>query len=152
VKRSGAWPQRPHSAPPPAAARGSPLLGLSLSEGKVHNQDPLCLVYGLAPRCHVRLNHGSNLLIGELASPWRWPLLHCGLPSGGLHLLPHVMSVTSLKMKVGFPPWRYHPWGNRRRGLSGRSVLHPWHGCDGSERSPRVAPSGRWVSEAPFPA
>jgi hypothetical protein len=85
MKHSGAWP---HPLQPHVAGRGSHLLGLSLSGGEVHHQDPLCLKHGLTPWWHVQLNHGSGLLVSELASPWHYLLLGGGLPSVGLCLLP----------------------------------------------------------------
>jgi hypothetical protein len=136
---------------PLAIGRGSHLLSPSLSGGEVHYQDPLYLVCGLTPRWCLRLNRGSGLLVGELASPWCCSLLGGGLPSAGLHLLPPVTSVTSLKREAGFWPRRHRPWGNHRRGLSGQSILHPWCGCDGSEQSPHTTLSGRGEAEAPVP-
>jgi hypothetical protein len=102
--------------------RGRHLLGLSLSGGEVHHQDPLRLMCGL--------------LADELASPWHYPLLGGGLPSTGLRLLPPVTSLTSLEREA-----YCHPWGNRRRGLSGLS-----------ERSAHAAPSGRGEAKATLPA
>jgi hypothetical protein len=75
---------------PLTAGRGSHPLGLSLSGGEVHHQEPLCLVCGLVPRQHVRLNHGSGLLVGEIGSAW------C--------LQPPVMGMTSLEREAGFWP------------------------------------------------
>jgi hypothetical protein len=128
---------------PLAAGKGRHLLSMSLSGGKVHHQDPLCLVRGLVLQWHMRLNRGSGMLAGELVSPWRYPLLDDGLPSAGLHLLPPVMSVTLPKREDGF-----HPRGNRHHGWS---ILHPWCGCDRSERSPRASPSGTGEAKAPLP-
>jgi hypothetical protein len=100
----------------------------------------------------MRLNHDNGLLAGELASLWRCLLLGGGLSSTGLRLLPPVTSVMSLEREVDFRPWHCRLRGNHHRGLSGQSVLHPWCGFDGSERSPRVAPSRRGEAEAPLPA
>jgi hypothetical protein len=141
------------SSPPPlAAGRGSHLLGLSLSGGEFHHQDPLRLVCGLAPRWWVRLNRGSGLHADKLASLWRCPLLGGRLLSAGLRLLPPMTSTTSLEREAGFWPCCRHPRGNCHHDLSGRSVIHPWCGCDGSEGSPIAAPSGRGEAEAPLPS
>jgi hypothetical protein len=150
VKRSGAWPRRPHLGPL-TDSRGSHIIGLSLSGGEVHHQDPLCLEYGLVPQRCVRLNHGKDLLAGELASPWCCLLLGSGLPSMGLLLLPPMMRVVSSEREASIWPRCHHPRGNRCRGLSGRSVIHQWCGCHGRERSPRATPSGGGEARAPLP-
>jgi hypothetical protein len=134
---------------PLAASRGSHLLDLCLSGGKVHHQDPLCLVCGLTPRRRLRLNHGNGLLAGELASPWCYPLLGGEVSNVGLRLLPPMMSVMSLEREASFWLWHRRPWGNYHHGLSCQSILHPWCGCDESKRSPRATPSGRVEVEAP---
>jgi hypothetical protein len=134
------------------AGRGCHLLVLSLSGGEDHNQDLLCLECRLTPWRHMRLNCGSGLLAGELALPRCYLLLDGGLPSVGLCLMPPLTSVTSLEKEGSFKPWSHRPRGNCHHGLSGRSVLHPQCGCDLSERSPRVTPSGRGEAEAPIPA
>jgi hypothetical protein len=100
----------------------------------------------------VGSRRGSGLLAGELASLWHYPLLGSGLLSADLRLLPPVMSVMSLEREASFWLWHRRPRGNRHRGLSSRSVLHPWYGCDGSERSPCVMPSRRGEAEPPLPA
>jgi hypothetical protein len=151
VKHSGAWPRWPQLGPL-AADRGSHLLGLSLSGGEVHHQDHLYLECRLTPRWHMRRNHGSDLLAGELASSWHCLLLGGELPSTSLRLLPSVMRVMSFEREAGFRPRCHCSRGNCQRGLSGWSVIHPWCGCDGSGRSPRAPPSGRWEAEAPLPA
>jgi hypothetical protein len=104
------------------------------------------------PWQHTRLDRGSGLLVGDLASSWHCLLLGGGLPSVGLHALPLLMSVSLLEREVSIRPWRCHPWWNRRHGLSGRSVLHLWCGCDGSEQSPSASPPRRGEDEAPLPA
>jgi hypothetical protein len=106
-------------------ARGSHLLGLSLSGSKVHHQDPLHLECVLLPQRHVQLNRDSGMLASELASLWRYLLLDGGLPSVSLRLLPSVMSVTLLLKEVGFYSWRRWPRGDRHHGLNSRSILHP---------------------------
>jgi hypothetical protein len=56
---------------------------------------------------HMRLDRGSDLLVGELASPWRWLLLSGGLPNTGLPLLPPPpprMSAVLLKREAGIRP------------------------------------------------
>jgi hypothetical protein len=83
-------------------------------------------------------NHGRGLLAGEFASPWHCLLLSGGMPSTGLRLLPLMTIVVSLNREVGFWPQCCHTWGNHHHG---RSILHPWCGCGGSEWGPRVAPS-----------
>jgi hypothetical protein len=50
----------------------------------------------------VQLNHCSGLLVDELVSLWRCPLLGGGLPSTGLRLSPSVMSMTSLEREANF--------------------------------------------------
>jgi hypothetical protein len=110
-----------------------------------------CLKCGLASWRCVRLNHGGGLLVGELASPWCYPLLGGGLPSTGLCVPPSVISVMSLIREVSFWLWYHRPWGNYHRGLSGWSVLHPLCGCDGSEQSPHAMPWGRLEAESPLP-
>jgi hypothetical protein len=149
VKRSGAWSRRPHPGHF-AVGRGRHLIGMSLSGVKVHHQDPLHLECGVAPWWGMWFNHGSDLLSGELASPWRCPLLDGGLPRTGLRLLPPMMSVMSLGREVGFWTLRCHPQGNCRHGLSGQSIIHLWCCCDGNERSPHAAPFGRWDVKAPL--
>jgi hypothetical protein len=151
VKQTRAWPRWPQHAPL-VAGRGRQLLGLCLSGGKVHHQDPLYLKCGLMPRRHVRLNRGSDLLAGELASQCCYLLIGSGLLSMSLHLLPSMTSMMSLKRDTGFRPRHHHPWWNRRCGLNGQSVLHPWCGCDGSELSPRAMPPRRGEAKAPVPA
>jgi hypothetical protein len=74
------------SACPLVANRGSHLLGLSLSGGKVHHPDPLLLEHWLMPRRRVQLDHGSGLLASELALPCCCPLLGGQLPRKGLLL------------------------------------------------------------------
>jgi hypothetical protein len=69
----------------------------------------------------------------------------------GLHLLPSVACVVSLNEEVSFWSWCHHLWGNRRRGLCGRNVLHPWCGHGESERAPRAVPSGGREAGASFP-
>jgi hypothetical protein len=61
-----------------------------------------------------------------------------------------MMSVVSLEGGVGLRPRRRRPRGKHRRGLCGRSILHPWCGCGGSEQGPRVAPSEVREVEASF--
>jgi hypothetical protein len=78
-------------------------------------------------------------------------LLSGGLPSTGLHSLPLLMSASLLKGEAGIQPWHRRPWWNRHHGMSGQSILHPWCGCDGSGRSPRVAPPVGGEAEAPLP-
>jgi hypothetical protein len=137
---------------PLTAGRGSQFLGLTLSGGEFYHQDSLCLEHGLVSWRNVRLDRGSGLLAGELASPWCCLWLGGGLLSTGLHLLPPLMSVTLLKWEASVRPWHHHPWWNRHHGLTGRSILHPWCGCDGSGRSPYAAPPGRGEAEGPLPA
>jgi hypothetical protein len=133
------------------AAWGNLFLSRSLSGGEVHHQDPLRLKRGLMPRRHMRLDRGSRLLTGELASPWHCLLLSSGLLSIGLLLVPFLMSVVLLEREVDIWPRRYHPGWNRHRGQSGRSFLHQWCGRDGSGRSPHVMPPGRGRSKPPSP-
>jgi hypothetical protein len=61
VKRSWAWPQWPQSGPPHRRL-GCHFLGLSLSGGEVHHQDPLRLERELVPQRRVQLDIGSGLL------------------------------------------------------------------------------------------
>jgi hypothetical protein len=112
VKRSG---------PPLVASRGTHLLGLSLSGGELHHQDPLHLECRLALWRCVWLNHGSGWLAGELASPWRCLLLDGALLSASLHLLPSVTSMTSPKREAGAFSIR----GVVVTGVSGAPVSHP---------------------------
>jgi hypothetical protein len=59
-----------HSGPiqaPLAASRWSLLLGLSLSAGEAHHQDPLRLERGLVLWWHAWLGRGSDLRGGKLA-------------------------------------------------------------------------------------
>jgi hypothetical protein len=44
------------------------LLGIGMSGGEVHHQDPLCLERKLMPRRCFWLDRGSGLLAGEVAS------------------------------------------------------------------------------------
>jgi hypothetical protein len=133
------------------AGRGSHLLVLSLSGGKVHHQDPLHLKCGLAPRRCMQLECGSGLLASELASQWRCLLLASGLLSTSLHWLPPVMSMISFKREANYRPGCRCSWGDRPRGLSSQIILHPWCGCDGSEQSPHAVPPRRGEAEALFP-
>jgi hypothetical protein len=129
VKRSRVWSWRTHPSPL-AAGSGSRLLGLSLSGGEVHHQDPLHLVCGLVPRWRLQLNCSSVSVGSELASLWRCLLLGDGLRSTSLCLLPFVTSVTSLEREADFRPHHRHPWGNHCHGFNGRSALHLLHGYD----------------------
>jgi hypothetical protein len=112
VKRSGAWPHRPPSGPF-VAGRGSHFLGLSLSGGKVHRQDPLRLEHGLVLWRHMLLDRGSALLAGELASLWCCLWLSSGLPSTDLCLLPSLMSMVLLEREAGVRPSLGLEWVER---------------------------------------
>jgi hypothetical protein len=99
----------------------------------------------------MRLDRDSGLLADELALLWHYLLLDYGLLSMGLCSLPLLTSVSLLKGEADIQLQLHHLRWNHRYGLSGRSVLHPWCGCDGSGRSPHVAPPvGREV-RAPSP-
>jgi hypothetical protein len=97
----------------------------------------------------VRLDHGRGLLTSKLALLWRCVLLHEGKLSMGSCLLPPLTSAVSLEREDGIQPQHRRPWWNYHHGLSGRSVLYPWCGCDGSMQSPRVAPPMRGEAKAP---
>jgi hypothetical protein len=94
---------------------------------------------------------GSGLLSGKLASHVRCLLLSAGLSSAGLRALPLLTSMLLLRGEAGIQPWHRRSWWNYRHVLGGRSVLHPWCGCDGSRRSPHVAPPRRGEARAPSP-
>jgi hypothetical protein len=103
----------------------------------------------------VRLDSKSGLLAVSLASLGRCLLLGGGLPSTGLRLLlppPHLTSVALLEREANIRLWCRHPRWNYHRGLSNRSILHPWCGCDKSELSPHAASPRRGEAEAPLPA
>jgi hypothetical protein len=137
--------------PPLVAGRGSHFLGPSLSGGKVHHQDPLCLERGLMLWRHVQLDRGSGLLASKLASPWHCLWLGGGLPSMSLHLLTPLKSVALLEGEAGVRPRPGRPRWSRRHGLSAWSVLRPWCGCDRSGWGPRAVPLGNGEAEAPLP-
>jgi hypothetical protein len=99
----------------------------------------------------MRLAHSSGLLVVELASLWCYLLLGGGMPSMGLSSL-HLLTATSLlKRVVGIQSQRRQLGWNHHHGLSGRSILDLWCGCDGSGRSPRAASPGGEEAEAPHP-
>jgi hypothetical protein len=113
---------------------------------------PLRLKCRLVPRLYVWLDRGSGLLADEFASPWCYLLLNNGKPSMGLRLFPSGTSLASLDGEADFRPQRHRLWGNRRCGMCGRSVLHPWCFRVESEQCPRAAPYGGREVEASFPA
>jgi hypothetical protein len=124
---------------PLAAGKGSHFLALSFERGLVLWQ-------------RVWLDRGSGLLAGEPALLWCCFWHDSGLRSTRLHLLPLLMGMTLLEGEAGIRLRCHRPRWNCHHGLSDRSVLRPWCGCDGSKRSPRVVPPGRGKAEATLPA
>jgi hypothetical protein len=135
--------------PPLAAGRGSHFVGLSLSGGEEHHQDPLFLESGLMLRPCEQLGHSNGLLADELASPLCYLFLSGGLSSTDLRLLTPMTSAMSHEREVGVRLWHRCPRWNHRCGLSGRSILHPSCGHDGSMRSPYAAPPRRGEAKGP---
>jgi hypothetical protein len=62
-------------------------------------------------------------------------------------LLPHPKCTLLLEREAGVGLQCRCPWWNRHHGLSCRSALQPWCGCDGCRQSPSVVPSGRGGQE-----
>jgi hypothetical protein len=58
------------------------------------------------PWQHVQLDGGIGLLVGKLASSWRYLSLCGGLPSAGLRSLPLLTSVLLLEREGGIWPRR----------------------------------------------
>jgi hypothetical protein len=67
----------------------------------------------------MQLDHGSGLLVGELASLWRCLLLDGGLWSTSSRLLPLPTSAALLEREADIQPRRRHLRWNWHHGLCG---------------------------------
>jgi hypothetical protein len=91
----------------------------------------------------VGLHRGGGLPDSESISSLHYLVLDVELLGTSSRSLPLPKSVSSLKMEADAWPWLRHPRWDHCHGLSARSILQPWGGCDGSRWIPSVVPSGR---------
>jgi hypothetical protein len=114
---------------------------------------PRALVHAVVVRAigqQKRLACWLACFIGLLPLARRWVTEHRLAPAAPPS--PHLTSVALLEREADIRLWCRHPRWNYHRGLSNRSILHPWCGCDKSELSPHAASPRRGEAEAPLPA